>query len=128
MCISYLTGHWTVPALSRLGDGEISCHLEIATMGDEKFCKQDVKSADYSTLCMTTVSEDNTYASVITNELPSEDKKVEVKKEEYKACVHIHWLAAFAFIGIIMIMASLIAIHVNIAELKAANYRRVQIS
>ena len=30
-------------------------------MGDEKFHKQGVKSADYSTLCMTTVSEDNTY-------------------------------------------------------------------
>ena len=75
------------------------------------FCKQGVKSADYSTLCMTTVSEDNTYASVITNKLPSEDKKAEVKKEGKKAYVHIHWLAVFAF---------LIAILVNIAELKAA--------
>ena len=90
-------------------------------MGDEKFHKQGVKSTDYTTLCMTTVSEDNTYASVITNKLPSEDKKVEIKKEEKnKACVHIHWLAAFAFIGIVMILASLIAILVNIAELKAA--------
>ena len=92
---------------------------------DEKFCKQSEQSTDYSTLCMATMSEENAYASVIADEVPPNDK-VKAEKEEKgdNRGVHVRWLAVFAFM-VVFIMAivqvtCLIAILVNVAELKAS--------
>ena len=84
---------------------------------DEVFCKQGEKSADYSSLNMATMSEENAYASVVADKVPPGDR-VNVKKEE-KVGNKI-WVAVFAFIAVVVMVVGLMtAILVNVAELKA---------
>ena len=64
-------------------------YMEMATKRnlsarDEKFGE---KSTDYSTICVATMSEENTYASVVADEVPPTDAKKDV---------HVRWLAVFA--------------------------------
>ena len=85
---------------------------------DEKICE---KSTDYSTICVATMSEENTYASVVVDEVPPNDAKKEEKGGNRG--VHVRWLAVFAFMVVIIMaivqMTCLIAILINVAELKA---------
>lgn len=76
------------------------------------------RSADYSTLCMTTMSEENKYASVLTDRnLPDDEND---SKKEGKAA-QIHWLAVFTLFVVLAIMIVLMVCQIAVlVELKAA--------
>ena len=89
-------------------------------IGDETSTppSKEALNADYSVISSATMNTENIYAEVLVRNQPALTEKVKGRKGSKSA---VHWLAIFAFVAVLMIvMACILYIFVNIAELRAA--------
>ena len=90
-------------------------------IGDETSTppSKEALNADYSVISSATMNMDNIYAEVLVRRnQPDHTEKVKGRKGSKNA---VHWLAIFALVMVLMIvMASILALFVNIVELREA--------